>query len=1512
MQSLFQSVEPLLQSLSLKALVPALQCLLQASPHEFSTTTNIQSFFEGFDEEDRSWVDSIWNNRKKMNTHSHKLFLLLVFWHQHNNNNNALSMLLSVCWKESSELLDAFLYVVVSHNTIETIPLPPQITQTDDIRILEYHQPWKNLCLVVQRLQHHPMGLDLLAAGVRQAARLTDDAERAALMGPIIHSLLPLLLEMPSRIEPMEKLIWDLYDADPSPRSLLVITSIFCILFPVLLSQPLRGATPWKQPRVWELIYQCLQQGCQKVMPMKHTGLRRGAATETIQESQSQLLRRRGLYLLRTMEEQHSHKSWYKYVACFETAEMEQEPHLMDQICGSVRELLAEATQNGHESSEAMPPSVSFRWTFLLLARILVSPDLPVVRKLTLYRMFRGEAGIKRQAQQKGAPLASITPGFLFDVILPSYDSLSDSVGLSMQMEDDGKKKHSAEDMTEMMHDFLHDYILTLDNSDVRAQFLSRLLSNAVVCQMHRKTVVHLLECTASAMAKSGAKFPVGQQVLTNVATAFESLFSLGSVVQKYKDSLLQNLAVVLQHTVAEQVLSPPSILAILGLYPLVEKDNLALREWIQTGLNSEKPGWASGAGGPIAIAFVDGLLVSSTQQESWNPKIGASALDRVTAKAVVSFCFLATLTANELTSTSSELLWPAIHKGINHAPVAIATPSWSMADKVARSLMLLEYGCQAQLLSGMGNGDLVVDSTNQMMPPPTNVERILTCGFDFIHHHVIGLSSQDGQDVTRKGSLRSGNARILSQTYSGLIRQFRTVHKAFPSSMALSSGNASIVEKNLPLLVDVRKADVKTLQGLCLLYGALFAGVEINTSQALSVVNALLVMDFNPAGIPSRDDKQACRSLFHFARWGALSCLFSMLAPAARKDDEIRVVSDKLFSVAAEDIEATPAEAITLLFDCVITAGKYLVTIGTGGEQHVVCLSSVIKTLLKVMAECKTAKESLHMLDGICRLVFRSDLMLDEYTRLLDNKNTVTPIRSTFRKLIEMAGTKKSFISRTVLAYAVVGWLRTESAKQQGLAAIPYLDDLEKLLLQKDDSVEHVSQTSTNPLFPEEMGIGLSVTAHDQSVTRGILLTFFAELPEKPKLPENVATLLISPLVIRLLDAVRPSAIKGSKKTTSIVMIGSPEYCTKMRGWQALCVLSEFLTPSLVELVRDRIFEALEETLHGQIRYFIEILAIQCARRFPQLFVDPLVSNIKRNALSLQTISSLMIIAGNLVVGRHKEEFLPAITANSNNNTLDLLISGVIPWLSSTQGFSRAIAQLLVYELIPLKIDVTCVEDNFDNNWYLRTIFGHLDENAEMKRLRSKQVDFFNQYQVDKVCTVRGILDIPVDEGGEAFPSHLVDVIKEGLQMVYEESRGGEAPTWKLLQEEEDEANDLQNNATGICDVVNFQRKIIPLDALNLALESISERRLRTAAGRTKQNLIVCASLIDKVPNLGGLARTSEIFGVDSLVIPDKKVAKMDNFKSISVGAGDWITIEECKEKVSRNCSLLLLSVHP
>lgn len=221
--------------------------------------------------------------------------------------------------------------------------------------------------------------------------------------------------------------------------------------------------------------------------------------------------------------------------------------------------------------------------------------------------------------------------------------------------------------------------------------------------------------------------------------------------------------------------------------------------------------------------------------------------------------------------------------------------------------------------------------------------------------------------------------------------------------------------------------------------------------------------------------------------------------------------------------------------------------------------------------------------------------------------------------------------------------------------------------------------------------------------------------------------------------------------------------------------------------------------------------------------------------------------------------------------------------------------------------------------NWYLHTMYQFLDSNPDMARLRKKQAKFFAEYEVDTACTPEGMLSIPVDVGDEADPVHMVQSIKKCLEDVYDEAHQSEGPQWKQIQAALEDIDSVgSEDADGDEDadeaLVGFQRKIVPIDSLNLSLEDSQQQNLRNAAGRKRQELIVCATFVDKIPNLGGLARTSEIFAADKLVIPDKRVVKMDNFKSISVSAGDWIPIEEVKEEVSFDrCTENMLQIgHP
>jgi len=100
-----------------------------------------------------------------------------------------------------------------------------------------------------------------------------------------------------------------------------------------------------------------------------------------------------------------------------------------------------------------------------------------------------------------------------------------------------------------------------------------------------------------------------------------------------------------------------------------------------------------------------------------------------------------------------------------------------------------------------------------------------------------------------------------------------------------------------------------------------------------------------------------------------------------------------------------------------------------------------------------------------------------------------------------------------------------------------------------------------------------------------------------------------------------------------------------------------------------------------------------------------------------------------------------------------------------------------------------------------------------------------------------------------------------------------------------------------------NVQRKIqVWWEGLELgASDALAGRQLNGKGAPRQSGLVVCATLVDKTPNVAGLTRTCEIFGASSLVIPNLGIVQSDTFKQISVTAEGWLPLEEV-----RPCDLL------
>lgn len=80
--------------------------------------------------------------------------------------------------------------------------------------------------------------------------------------------------------------------------------------------------------------------------------------------------------------------------------------------------------------------------------------------------------------------------------------------------------------------------------------------------------------------------------------------------------------------------------------------------------------------------------------------------------------------------------------------------------------------------------------------------------------------------------------------------------------------------------------------------------------------------------------------------------------------------------------------------------------------------------------------------------------------------------------------------------------------------------------------------------------------------------------------------------------------------------------------------------------------------------------------------------------------------------------------------------------------------------------------------------------------------------------------------------------------------------------------------------------------------LEADHEQARKAFMQRDRNEIIMCASLIDKIPNIAGLSRTAEIFNASSLVINNNRYLASDEFKSIAVTSEKWLPIYQVVEK--------------
>ncbi|KAF0930705.1 hypothetical protein E2562_034643 [Oryza meyeriana var. granulata] len=388
---------------------------------------------------------------------------------------------------------------------------------------------------------------------------------------------------------------------------------------------------------------------------------------------------------------------------------------------------------------------------------------------------------------------------------------------------------------------------------------------------------------------------------------------------------------------------------------------------------------------------------------------------------------------------------------------------------------------------------------------------------------------------------------------------------------------------------------------------------------------------------------------------------------------------------------------------------------------------------------------------------------------------------------------------------------------------------------------------------------------------------------------------------LLNLLD----SAVNNKDISRELYKKYSSVHRRKVRIWQMICVLSQY--------VEDDIVKEVTSSIH---------ICLYAEEQLIPIFHD--------NEMRQQALSSYVFIAANLIL--HSRELAAQI------NYLNQLLPPIMPFLTSHHHSLRGFTQLLVHCVLSKMWPILQLESS-ENPVFERRCFQdlkkYLAENTDCVRLRASVERFLDVFNPDTSGTPSGIFSSrpEVSSDFECVPVSVMERVINFLNDVREDLRQSIAKDSITIKNEDLTAEMHHNedrtdeNTVELLepsqDALNFQKKITPyrnfdqplnsgghsvvgddyisrlllelegddqlldlaLESRNLAVETIKQ---------SQQQLIVVASLLDRIPNLAGLTRTCEIFKAAGLVVADKSIIEDKQFRLISVTAEKWLPMME------------------
>ncbi|EGG23623.1 TAR RNA loop binding protein [Cavenderia fasciculata] len=376
--------------------------------------------------------------------------------------------------------------------------------------------------------------------------------------------------------------------------------------------------------------------------------------------------------------------------------------------------------------------------------------------------------------------------------------------------------------------------------------------------------------------------------------------------------------------------------------------------------------------------------------------------------------------------------------------------------------------------------------------------------------------------------------------------------------------------------------------------------------------------------------------------------------------------------------------------------------------------------------------------------------------------------------------------------------------------------------------------------------------------------------------------------------------------------LINTIPHRRRIRLWQALALLSPYVTPANEQEVTEfaqKLVDVMCLFNLPSTRRYINIFIIRFITRYPQTIQSHFLPLLDEINLRGDIVTSVVITAGTMILYLDDKEQcnkifkkIMALCCSNHMSVRGASISLVLRLRGSKHLAEKIDAPLMEY----LNYFEWYITHNTQTSKSLSRLASALsiststtDEAEDLKTACDYKNLYYDIPLIEKlnhneVCAP-GIFEYLVDDVMRKSPltaqlreylfekskmPEISDAIREALEVD------------KAEETEEDNKSDVDADDFIESQPTGYQKKILPWADIE------EETRHNLMDQRSRQSIIIVATFVDKIPNLAGIARTGEIFNIESLVVSNRRIMKEVMFQQISVSAERWLPIEEVSEE--------------